>query len=345
MKLSYCPYSLEFKHPFGLAYGTRTKTDVVFIRLESDGFVGYGESSLPPYLGETHESVIAFLNKVKSFLEKQDLSSGHGNITIEIHLLAENNNAAKAGIDIALHDLYSKAQNKKVWEYLGYEKPVAKNTSVTISIGDLNLIPQKIIEVKDFNILKVKLGSENDKEIIETIRRYSDKPLVVDANQGWKDKHFALEMINWLSDKNVLFVEQPMPKENLDDMAWVTEISPLPTIADESVKVLSDAERVWGAFSGINLKLMKCTGLHEAKKIIDFCKAKNLKLNVGCMTESSCAISAAAQLTAYADWVDLDGPTLVKNNPFSGIDYKNGKVELSDLPGLGVLPKSELQFI
>lgn len=344
MKLSYCPYSLEFKHPFGLAYGTRTKTDVVFIKLESDGFVGYGESSLPPYLGETHESVISFLNKAKSLLEKQDASSGHGEITNEIHELEENNNAAKAGLDIALHDLFAKSQSKQVWQYLNFEKPISKNTSVTISIGDLSLIPQKIEEVKDFNILKVKLGSENDKEIIETIRKYSDKPLVVDANQGWKEKHFALEMINWLSDKNVLFVEQPMPKENLDDMAWVTERSPLPTLADESVKVLEDAKRVEGAFSGINLKLMKCTGLHEAKCIIDYCKEKKLKLNVGCMTESSCAISAAAQLTAYADWVDLDGPTLVKNNPFSGIEYINGKVELSQLPGLGVNPTKLIDF-
>jgi L-alanine-DL-glutamate epimerase-like enolase superfamily enzyme len=328
-----------------LAYGSRTKTDVVFIKLESDGFIGYGEASLPPYLGETHESVISFLRKVKIYLENKDLSCKHGEVTIGFHLLAERNNAAKAGLDIALHDLYARSKNKPVWQYLNYVKPVAKNTSVTISIGDPNLIPQKIEEVRDFNILKVKLGSENDKEIIETIRKYSDKPLVVDANQGWKDKNLALEMINWLTDKNVLFVEQPMPKESVDDMAWVTRRSPLPTIADESVRTLEDAKRVEGAFSGINLKLMKCTGLHEAKKIIDFCKAKNLKLNVGCMTESSCAISAAAQLTAYADWVDLDGPTLVKNNPFSGIQYKNGKVELSDLPGLGVLPNPELNFL
>lgn len=313
--------------------------------MESDGFVGYGEASLPPYLGETHESVISFLNKAKALLAGKDLSDKHGETTIGIHLLAEGNNAAKAGLDIAMHDLYAKSQTKSVWQYLNYDKPVSRNTSVTISIGDLNLIPQKIEEVKDFNILKVKLGSESDKEIIETIRKHTDKPLVVDANQGWKDKCFALEMIHWLADKNVLFVEQPMPKENLDDMAWVTEQSPLPTMADESVKVLSDAERVVGAFSGINLKLMKCTGLHEAKKIIDFCKEKKLKLNVGCMTESSCAISAAAQLTAYADWVDLDGPTLVKNNPFSGIEYKNGKVELNTLPGLGVLPNSELNFL
>ncbi len=345
MKLSYCPYSLEFKHPFGLAYGTRTKTDVVFVKVESDGFVGYGEASLPPYLGETHESVIKFLELAKPGIEKTNLNSGHGELTKAFHVLVVGNNAAKAGLDIALHDLYAKSKNKSVWEYLNYEKPISKNTSVTISIGDLNLIPQKIEEVIDFNVLKVKLGNVNDKEIIETIRKHTDKSLVVDVNQGWKDKHFALDMINWLANKNVLFVEQPMPKECIDEMAWVTEQSPIPTMADESVKVLNDAERVVGVFSGINLKLMKCTGLHEAKRIIDFVKEKKMKLNVGCMTESSCAISAAAQLTAYADWVDLDGPTLVKNNPFSGIDYKNGKVELNTLPGLGVLPNSELNFL
>jgi L-alanine-DL-glutamate epimerase-like enolase superfamily enzyme len=344
LKITYCPYTLEFKHPFGLSYGSRTKTDVVFVKLEQDGFVGYGESSLPPYLGESHRSVISFLEQSRSLIENADLNSDISNIINEIDGLAENNNAAKAGIDIALHDLFARSQNKKVWEYMSLTKPVAKNTSVTISIGETELIRRKLEEVKDFNILKIKLGNANDKEIIGEIRKHSNKAMVVDVNQGWRTDVIALEMINWLSDKNVLFVEQPMPKENLNDMVWVTRKSPLPVIADESVKRVEDIRGIVGAFSGINLKLMKSTGLNEAVKMIREAKQKNLKINIGCMTESSCAITAAAQLTAYADWVDLDGPTLIKNDPFSPVRYVSGKVELNDLPGLGVQPVAELNF-
>jgi L-Ala-D/L-Glu epimerase len=344
MKLSYCPYSLQFKHPFGLAYGSRTKTDVVFIKLEQDGFTGYGESSLPPYLGETQESVIKFIEQARDIVESAGLHSDISQLVSEIDELSENNNAAKAGLDIALHDLFSRSKGKKVWEFLGLAKPVAKDTSVTISIGEIGLIQKKLEETDEFNILKIKLGNTNDKEIIEKIRKHSSKPMVVDVNQGWQTDVFAMEMINWLADKNVLFVEQPMPKENLNDMVWVTRKSPLPTIADESVKRLEEIRNIVGAFSGINLKLMKSTGLNEAVRMIHAAKQKNLKINIGCMTESSCAIAAAAQITAYADWVDLDGPTLVKNNPFSGIEYKNGKVYLSELPGLGVVPDESLSF-
>ena len=260
MKLSYCPYSLDFIHPFGLSYGTRTKTDVVFVRLESNGYTGYGEASLPPYLGETHDSVIAFLNKAKPILENCDLSADPADILNEIDTLAEHNTAAKAGIDIALCDLLSKAQSKTVFEYFGFDAPVPRSTSVTISIGDLDLISQKLDEFSDFNILKIKLGHENDKKIITTIRNYSNKPMVVDVNQGWTDRYKALEMIKWLEDKNVLFIEQPMPKENISDMAWVTERSSIPTIADESFKRYTDLSVIKNAFSGINIKLMKCTG-------------------------------------------------------------------------------------
>ena len=344
MKLSYCPYALEFKHPFGLAYGSRTKTDVVFVKLEQDGYAGYGETSLPPYLGESHESVTGFLEQARSIIESADLNSDVSQLIDEIDELSVNNNAAKAGLDIALHDLFSKSKNKKVWEYLGLAKPVERNTSVTISIGEIELIGQKLKDAENFNILKIKLGNGNDKEIIGEIRRHTDKPMVVDVNQGWKTDIAALEMMNWLSDKNILFVEQPMPTENLNDMVWVTRKSPLPAIADESVKRLEDIRNIVGAFSGINLKLMKSTGLNEAVKMIHAAKQKNLKINIGCMTESSCAISAAAQLTAYADWVDLDGPILIKNNPFSPISYSSGKIVLNDLPGLGIQPVTELNF-
>lgn len=345
MKLSYCTYSLEFKHPFGLAYGSRTKTDVVFVKLEQDGYIGYGEASLPPYLGESHESVIRFIEAARSLIERTDLHTDISSLIAQIDELAENNNAAKAGLDIALHDLFSRSKDKQVWEFMGLLKPVPKDTSVTISIGEPELIPQKLKEAEAFNILKIKLGNANDKEIINEIRKHSGKPMVVDVNQGWKTDMKALEMINWLSDKNVLFVEQPMPKENLNDMVWVTRKSPLPTIADESVKRFKDIRNIIGAFSGINLKLMKSTGLSEAIKMIHEAKQKNLKINVGCMTESSCAISAAAQLTAYSDWVDLDGPTLVKNDPFSGTEYNKGKVKIKEGPGLGVELKKQIDFI
>lgn len=344
LKLSFIPYSLNFIHPFGLSYGTRTKTDVVFTKLECDGLVGYGEASLPPYLGESHESVITFYSKAKEVLKDFNVHSSHEEILNRIDAIEKNNNAAKAGIDIALCDLMAKSKNKTVYEYFNLPKPTPKNTSVTISIGDLDLIPQKLNEFSDFNILKIKLGHSDDKAIISTIRNYSHKPMVVDVNQGWTDKNMALETIKWLEDKNVLFIEQPMPKENLSDMGWLTERSSLPIIADESFKRYSDLNTVKNYFGGINIKLMKCTGLFEAVKIIKEAKKNNLKINLGCMTESSCAISAAAQISSEVNWIDLDGPLLIKNNPFAGVTYNSGEVHLSNDVGIGAKPIEELHF-
>jgi len=346
LKLSYTPYLLEFKHPFGLAHGTRTHTDVVYVKLESEGFYGYGEAALPPYLGETQSSVIDFFNKAKEILHKQHLPFSIAEILPSIDAIAPGNNAAKACIDIALHDLSGKFLNKPVYELLSLDKPPPKNTSVTISIGDLNLIPQKIQELSDFKILKVKLGGNNDKQIINCIREHTDKPMVVDVNQGWADKNVALEMIEWLNEKNVLFVEQPLAKDNYNDMTWLTAHSPIPTLADESMQRLADMDKIADCFNGINLKLMKCTGLFEAVKIIAYAKEKKLKINIGCMSESSCGIAAAAQLMAQADWIDLDGPLLIKNNPFKGINFRNGKLELNNLPGTGAeLINKDLIFI
>ncbi|MGZ4039225.1 MAG: dipeptide epimerase, partial [Bacteroidia bacterium] len=342
MKLSFAPYSLEFKHPFGIAHGTRTHTQVVYVRLESEGFCGYGEAALPPYLPETQNSVVDFLRKSDKVLSEIKLPFSMEEIVNSIDKIAEENTAAKAAIDIALHDLLGKFLNKPVHELLDLHKPQPKNTSVTISIGDLDLIPQKTKELDDFSLLKVKLGSGNDKEIISAIRKNTDKPIVVDVNQGWKDKHFALEMIEWLHTQNVLYIEQPLDKNNFADMKWLTERSPVPTIADESMQRLKDLSKIADCFSGINLKLMKCTGLYEGQKIIIAAKEKGLKINIGCMSESSCGIAAAAQLMSEADWIDLDGPMLIKNNPFSGVNFTHGKLVLPDSKGTGAQLTGEL---
>jgi len=345
LKLSYAPFSLQFKHPFGLAYGTRTTTEVVYVKIECNGLAGYGEAALPPYLGETQASVISFLNKVVPVLENHQLPFSPEEIIKAIDKFAPANTAAKACLDIALHDLLGKHLNKPVYELLHAEKPQPKNTSVTISIGNPDLIPEKLQELDAYAILKIKLGNKNDTQIIERIRANTQKPLVVDVNQGWTDKHHALEMMQWLHTKQVLFVEQPLPKENDNDMMWLTERSPIATIADESMQRFTDLDKIASCFNGINLKLMKCTGLFEAVKIINYAKEKNLKINIGCMSESSCGIAAAAQLMQHADWIDLDGPLLIKNDPFGGITFNHGRLSVTNAAGTGAFLKEELNFI
>jgi len=334
LKLSYRPYTLELKHVFTVAAGSRSTTPVVLTEIDYDGVKGYGESSMPPYLGESHESVLNFLNKV-------DLTQFNDPFLVDdildyVDSVEEGNNAAKAGIDIALHDLIGKLCGLPLYKMWGFNPGNTPNTSYTIGIDEPEIISKKVKEAGEYKILKVKLGLGNDREIIETIRGITDKPLTVDANQGWKDREFALDMIHFLKDKNVEFVEQPMPKEQIDDIAWLTENSPLPIIADESCKRLKDVSELNGVFSGINIKLMKCTGLREAKKMIELARAFNMKVMIGCMTETSCAVSAAANLSPKVDWADLDGNLLISNDPYEGVKVKDGKIILSSNPGIGL---------
>jgi len=198
------------------------------------------------------------------------------------------------------------------------------------------VVRQKTLAAAPYKILKVKLGRDTDRELITTIRQVTDQPLTVDANQGWRDREDALRMSEWLATQGVLFIEQPMPKEQIDDTAWLRERSPLPLMADESVQRLRDVPAARGVFDGINIKLMKCTGLHEAHQMITLARQLNLKVMLGCMTETSCAISAAAQLSPLADWVDLDGALLIKNDLFNGAQLVDGKIIPTEAPGLGL---------
>lgn len=186
------------------------------------------------------------------------------------------------------------------------------------------------------------MGLDNDRELVDVIRSKTDRPICVDANQGWDDKYRALEMCNWLAERNCLFVEQPMPKEMIDETAWLRERSPLPIIADEFLQRLPDVARAAGAFDGINIKLMKSTGMHEAYKMVVLARAMGMKVMLGCMTETSCGVSAASQLAPMVDWADLDGNLLITNDCFDGMKIVDGKVTIPrDRPGIGVLPKMQ----
>jgi len=340
MKLTYFPYTLYFKRPFKIAHGIRSTTPIVITKIEYEGMIGYGEASMPPYLGESHETVLSFLKKAELILSKFSDPFEIESILMEIDGIEKYNTAAKASIDIALHDLIGKIKNKPCWQLFHGDKKDTPYTTYTLGIDEPEVLKQKVLEGEDYPILKVKLNGENDKIIIDTIRSISNKPIAIDVNQGWKDKHLALEMINWLSDKNVLFIEQALPKDNLDDANWLFERSSIPLFADESIQRFSDIDKVKDCFHGINIKLMKCTGMHEAHKMILRAKELNLKLLIGCMSETSCAISAAAQLTTKVDYADLDGALLIKNNLFDGITFENGKITLNEMQGIGVILKA-----
>jgi L-alanine-DL-glutamate epimerase-like enolase superfamily enzyme len=315
----------------------RTSTPIVITKIEHLGITGYGEASMPPYLGENHDTVCSFLKLAAPFLEsfnEPDIPA----IMKTIDQLAAHNTAAKASIDIALHDLEGKMLNKPCHEILAADKSKTPYSTFTLGIDEPNVIVKKIREADEFKILKVKLNGTNDEMMIDTIRSVTDKPIAVDVNQGWKTKEHALKMIEWLASKNVLFVEQAMNKEDLDSAAWLYERSPLPLYADESVQRLNDVYKIKGHYHGINIKLMKCTGMNEAYEMITLARKLDLKILIGCMSETSCAVSAAAQLTPFVDHADLDGAMLMTNDLFDGIKFIDGKITLNDRPGIGAIP-------
>ena len=334
MKFRFYPYTLELKHTFTLATSSRTTTPVMMTEVDYDGIVGYGEASMPPYLGESHESVHAFLSQVN--FEKYKDPFLLEDILGDIDAIAPGNHAAKAAVDIALHDWVGKKMGYAWYRIWGLDPAKTPVTTFTIGIDTKEIVRKKVEEAAMFKVLKVKVGRENDKEMITTIRESTDRPLRVDANQGWKDKHHALEMIEWLATQNVELVEQPMPKEMVEEHAWLKERSPLPIIADESVARLSDVRNAYGAYHGINVKLMKCTGMSEAYKMILLARALEMKVMLGCMTETSCAISAATQLSPLVDYADLDGAALIKNDLFKGASIVDGTMVMPHGPGIGV---------
>jgi L-alanine-DL-glutamate epimerase-like enolase superfamily enzyme len=309
----------------------------VQVEIDYDGFTGYGEASMPPYLGQSVESVCSFLRKVE--LGKFPDPFRLEDILGYVDSISPGDSAAKAAVDIAMHDLVGKLLGQPWYRIWGLNPGRAPSTTFTIGIDTPEVVREKTLECAGlYNILKVKVGLPGDKEMIRAIRSVTDLPLAVDANQGWKDREAALDEIFWLKEQGVVMVEQPMAASRLDDNAWITERSPLPVYADEAIQRLRDLPGIRGAYNGINIKLMKCTGMREAYRMASWARAEGMRVMVGCMTETSCAVSAAAQLSPLADFADLDGNLLISNDRFDGVKVTSGRLVLPDRPGIGVVP-------
>jgi len=338
MNLRWSRFDLRLKHTFTIARGGRDISPVVIVELEHDGIVGYGEAAPSSRYGESVDTVIAFLTRLD--LSRYDDPFHLESILTYVQNVADGNTAAKAAVDLALHDWIGKKLGMPLHRYWGLDNTRTPLTSFTIGIDSPKIIEEKVREAEAYPLLKVKLGGDNDEEIIRTIRRVTKKTLRVDANEGWKSREVAVDRIRWLEQEGIEFIEQPMPASDLAGTAWVRERVNLPLIADESSMRLHDVPKLQGAFDGINIKLMKCTGLREAQRMVNAARACGMKIMLGCMIESSIGISAAAQLSPLVDFADLDGNVLITNDPFDGVRSLDGTLQLTERPGLGVEKRS-----
>lgn len=306
----------------------------MLLKIDYEGIIGYGEASMVPYMGESYETSSAFLKQVD--LSQFKAPFNFEEIITYLDSIAARQPAIKAAIDIALNDINGKILNKPCYEIYGADLSNMPVTSYTIGIDTPEVIREKLKDAEGFKVIKVKLGRDNDREIIETIRSMTDVPLYVDANQGWSDRIKAIDLIYWLHNQGVVLIEQPMDKKDFDGNAWLTERSPIPLLADEAVQRLADLDKLKGAYHGINVKLMKSCGMYEGHQMILKARSFGMKVLIGCMSETSCATLAAAALAPLCNWADLDGPWLTKNNPFTDPKFVDGKYILNNQPGLGL---------
>ncbi len=326
---------LVLKHTWTISRNSSDFKNNVFVKLEKDGITGYGEAAPNVRYGEDSELTTKRIKGAEGIFSEHELYH-YIDIKNSLNSAIVDQSCAKAALDIALMDWIGKSMGVPLYKLWGLNTANSPATSFSIGIDTPEVIKQKVKEAAPYRILKVKVGTKDDEMIINTVRSVTDKPIRVDANEGWKTKEEALEKIQWLATKGVEFVEQPMPSTMLEETAWLRERVDLPIVADESVKTASDIPKLAEAFDGINIKLMKSGGLLEALRMIEMAKALGMKIMLGCMIESSVAISAAAHLAPYVDWADLDGNLLIKNDPFSGVKVKDGYFVYNDKPGLGV---------
>ena len=333
-KFYYAPYSLKLKEPFGTAHGTRDTTEGMIVAIESDGTIGYGEAFMPPYYDENQISMAAFFERIdiEHLLSFDSIAD-----SLEyLDGLAKGNSAAKAAIDIALHDFIGKQTAQSVSAMYGAKDISSFETSYTIGLDSVETMVKKAREAKGFRTLKIKLNGTNDIEVISAIADITDQKLFVDANQAWTDIDEALETASRLIKLGVQLIEQPFKKGMYKKAKVLKENVEIPIIADEDVQGFSDISKLSESYDGINIKLMKCGGIYEAFRMIKEARKHKMKILLGCMTESSIGISAASQLSGYVDWCDLDGNLLIKNDTCEGIKCVEGYLRPEGKHGIGI---------
>ncbi|MBK6421369.1 MAG: dipeptide epimerase [Gemmatimonadetes bacterium] len=326
--------NLRTRHPFIISRGGQSDYRTIWVRLvDHDGVEGWGEAAPARIYGESTETVLASL---QNYAEHLAASPFHlEDIERQWETQMRLNPAARCALSAALHDLMGKKLGVPVYQLWGLNPAKAPRSTFTIGIDTAEKLRQKVLEAEEYPILKIKLGTDRDVEILKTIRDLTAKELRVDANTGWNTKQ-AIRMLPVLEEFGVTVLEQPLPADDLDGLAQVTRHSRIPVIADESCLVAADIPRLVGKVDGINIKLAKCGSLREALRMIAIARAHHLMVMVGCMIESSIAITAAAHFTPLVDIVDLDGAALLANDPFAGATIAGGQVRLPTGPGLGL---------
>ncbi|MGB7061406.1 MAG: dipeptide epimerase [Candidatus Zixiibacteriota bacterium] len=332
MQLTYHTIDLKLKHPFRISRSVTELKKNVIVHIDE----GIGEAAPSEYYGENAETVIQCLERVKDQLgdDPFQIESILSNLNEKI----SGNFSAKAAVDMALHDLAAKRLNIPVYRLLGLDGNMPLVTSYTIGIDTPEKMKEKTKLAEEFVVYKVKVGVENDVEMVKAVREVTNAKIRVDANAGWSAEE-ALEKIDQLKEIDIEFVEQPIDPQDKTGLKRIKEKAGVPIIIDEDLMTSKDIPEFVGCCDGINIKLAKCGGIREASRMIHVARAHGLKVMLGCMIESSVGIAAAAQLGSLVDFLDLDGNLLVANDPFEGLRLEKGKLYLSDLPGLGIVPK------
>ncbi|HEX6981133.1 MAG TPA: dipeptide epimerase [Balneolaceae bacterium] len=337
-KLEYQIIELPLAQPFTIARGTKKTVRNVIVKLTKDGITGYGEAAPNKRYDEDAEKVVQFLKQLPEGFFDDIESPEQLEASVKSVQLPSTIQSAKSAIEMAWLDWWGKSQHQPLWKLWDTPSNKTPITSYTIGLDTTEVMQQKVEAAEEYPILKVKLGTDRDREIIQAIREVTDKPIRVDANEGWISVEEAKQQISFLAKQNIEIVEQPMPSSMNAEMKELKQWSPLPLMADESFKGDENLDEIVECFDGINIKLAKIGSLVKAREVIEQAHRRDLKVMIGCMIESSVGISAGALLGTWADFVDLDGHLLIKDDPFEGPELDEDKrLVLRDEPGLGVL--------